>query len=1024
MTSHGSSDFDIKLSGHVPILWKRKVRSFIKKDREQALEVFLENFKQGKDPKQMKYGLEQLLPGSLHSILSSFEELSSEETADLFDLISTSDFLSHISSLNQEKQEIIINQIFNNWETDLKRESIRDILSQVDPNLSTMLYNKISKISSSKILEILKLWGTKILPIVLDSYLKTPIDLIKPLFKELEPEKRVKIFQKTKGLTKKHLQNIFQLMSSTEVELCYLFASNYSKDKKSRILIVNWLTNQKLSQELLLRVYQQTTQEETRAILVDYFITSIKQKTLPADEVIVSILSFNEVLIAHEILENLSSMKPQPLEILISCLNKLQEEVSLHTDFFQSEFKTYSHQNIELILITYLDSPYEAHHQLLEQFLQEAAVKNWKKMIKNTVDAKIPSHPDLVFNIFANCSKRIKHNIGNYLIEESLVSQLSFLFSDLDIFYSALVSPEELPIHIQAILDPFLRQHVSENFEHIIRLGKKITFPQLAFTSMMDRNSLKLLLTTIGKNLELLIFWERIFLLCSEDALEVVLQKYIIKERNKKDYLIPLLNKLIDLETLKFWTILKTIDIQDISRLEPILTHTFENSIPIIGEILPHLSEDHLTFIIKHILPQFSSSGSKILYSLLSIHVLANIEEQVIFTVLETVHLNPEDLLVISLVRCSKLIANPKLSIFTPRLMDRLFSFYPTESLAILDTYRLITLVPSAKLFLSTLSQNELEGTLLPLMSTLGSNVLNSTILNYFLKLSKEGEDLSLMEKLLSNHEVGEFSTEGKNVFREYISLLVGKSASRDLQILATFRKKPRGQTHFLPVFFTRISHHSIEKILLDSPIDPLEENMIKTITKHFEFHPPVKPEEYFLSLYKKAKGKEDIQRAVLPLLGEFCSWHNLSILMELQEKEKYHREYQKALIKFSSRFDIQSPQALKQIWASGLKEVYNRLKEPGSLFQSQCPQCGNPILENQKNCGFCSQRLTCIICRKSVVKLQNDDDVVQCPQCSSFFHRRHLQESVKLQKKCPVCNVKLREVEVESLPIFTFFYK
>jgi hypothetical protein len=541
---------------------------------------------------------------------------------------------------------------------------------------------------------------------------------------------------------------------------------------------------------------------------------------------------------------------------------------------------------------------------------------------------------------------------------------------------------------------------------------------------MMDGNSLKLLLTTIGKNTELLNFWEEIFLLCSEEALEVVLQKYIIKERKKKDYLIPLLNKLIDLETLKFWTTLETIDIQDISRLEPILTHTFEISIPMIGEVLPRLPEKHLMFIIKHVLPQFTSSGSKILYSLFSIHDISNIEKQVSFTILETVHLDPEDLLLVSLVSCSKMIINPEFSSFIPHLLDKLFSHYPIESLTITDTHRLITLVPTAKLFLSALSHNELEGILFPLMNTLGSNVLNSIILNCFAQLSKEGEDLSLVEKLLSNYETEEFSIEGKNVFRDYLMVIVGKSVNRDLLIFTTFREKPRSQAQFLPVFFTRTSHHTIERILLDSPIDPLEENILKSITNHFESNPPKRPEEYFFSLYEKMKGKDDIQRAVLPLLGEFCSWHNLSTIMELPEKEKYHREYQKALIKFSSRFDIQSPQALKQIWVSGLKEVYNRLKEPGSLFQSQCPQCGNPILEKQKNCGFCSQRLTCIICRKSVVQLQIAEQGVQCPQCSSFFHRRHLQESVKLQKKCPVCNVKLREIEVESLPRFTFFYK
>ena len=342
--------------------------------------------------------------------------------------------------------------------------------------------------------------------------------------------------------------------------------------------------------------------------------------------------------------------------------------------------------------------------------------------------------------------------------------------------------------------------------------------------------------------------------------------------------------------------------------------------------------------------------------------------------------------------------------------------------MTITDAHRLISLVPAVKSFLSSLSNNELEEVLLPLMNTLTSNILNSVIVDYFLQLSKEGEDLSLVEKLLSKYEIREFSIEGKNVLRDYFSIIVGKSGSRDLSIFVTFQGKPRSQSQFLPVFFTRTSHRTIEKILLDSPIDSLEENMLRSITNYFESNPPQKPEEYFFALYEK--GNEVIQRAILPLLGEFCSWYNLSMLMELQEKEKYHIEYQKALIKFSSRFDIQSPQALKQIWVAGLKDVYNRLKEPTPQYQCQCPQCGNPILENQKNCGFCSQRLTCIICRKSVVQVQIEEEIVRCPQCASFFHRRHLYESVKLQKHCPVCNVKMREVEVKSLPIYTFFYK
>ncbi|UCG01819.1 MAG: E3 ubiquitin protein ligase [Candidatus Heimdallarchaeota archaeon] len=1025
MTSHGSSDFDIKFSGHVPILWKRKVRNFIKKDRQQALEIFLENYKEEKDPKQMQYGLEQLLPESLDSVLSSFKELTKEETVTIFNLLSSPEFLTHISSLNQEKQELILNQIYKNWIPDLKQESIEEILSQINPTLSTMLYNKILDTKFSHIVEILQLWGTEILPIILDSYLETPIDQIEQLFKDLEPEKRVEVFQRAKGLSKEHLQNVFPLMSPTEEELGFLFTLKYLSDNKSRNLIINWLTKHKFPLELLLRVYKQNSTDETLSFMVTYFVSSIKQKVHPPDEVLLSILSVYEFPIAHEILEYLNSIKEyQPLEILVSCLSKLQGEVSQYLEFFQPEFETYSSQNIELILQTYLLSPHRSHHQLLLPFLQDVAAKNWKKVLKATSKTEIHLPAALVFNIFQNCSKRTKNSIGNYLIEESLVKHFSFLFSDYDIFQSALVYSKELPTSVQVLLDPFLRQHVSESFKHIIRLGKKITFPQLAFSPMMDETSLKLLLSTIGKNAELITFWEETFLLCSEHALQVVLQKYIAKERRKKDYLVPLLEKLIDLETLKFWTTLKTMDLQEISRLEPILTHTFEKSIPIIGEVLPRLPKNHLTFIINNILPQFSSSGAKILYSLFSINDISNIEEQVILTVLKTVQLDHKDLLTISLVRCSKLITNPKYNSLFPDLLDKLFTLYPTESLAITDIHRLSTLVPPAKSLLSSLSKNDLEETLSALTKTLASNVLKTVIHDGFLHLSREGEDLSLLEKLLSNYETEEFSIEGTNALRDYLSVIVGKSGSRDLLIFTTFRNKPQGQVQFLPSFFSRTSHNTLEKILIDSPVDPLEENMLRSITNYFESNPPENPEEYFLSLYKRMKEKEDVQRAILPLLGEFCSWHNLSILMELQEREKYPREYQKALIKFSSRFDIQSPQALQQIWISGLKEVYTRLKKPGPHFQSQCPQCGNPILEKQKNCGFCSQRLTCIICRKSVVLLQSDEEVVQCPQCANFFHRRHLQESVKLQKKCPVCNVTLREREVSSLPAFTFFYK
>jgi hypothetical protein len=84
MTSQGNSQTDLqkKWLNRVPLIWKRKINNIIKKDHHNALEIFFENFKQGKDQKQMKYGLEQLLPESLYLILNSFDGFSQKEAAD------------------------------------------------------------------------------------------------------------------------------------------------------------------------------------------------------------------------------------------------------------------------------------------------------------------------------------------------------------------------------------------------------------------------------------------------------------------------------------------------------------------------------------------------------------------------------------------------------------------------------------------------------------------------------------------------------------------------------------------------------------------------------------------------------------------------------------------------------------------------------------------------------------------------------------------------------------------------------
>lgn len=151
---------------------------------------------------------------------------------------------------------------------------------------------------------------------------------------------------------------------------------------------------------------------------------------------------------------------------------------------------------------------------------------------------------------------------------------------------------------------------------------------------------------------------------------------------------------------------------------------------------------------------------------------------------------------------------------------------------------------------------------------------------------------------------------------------------------------------------------------------------------------------------------------------------------MELPERKEFKQEYFIALEKFAQRFEIENTETLFRIWSSGLKEIYNQktrtaqISSPSQIkrlnYQSNCPKCNNPILEGQKSCGFCTQRLTCPICLKSVVKAENVD-LVECKQCSNIFHREHLLQSVRMRRECPICNVRLAEQEVRTMPPVQF---
>jgi hypothetical protein len=719
------------------------------------------------------------------------------------------------------------------------------------------------------------------------------------------------------------------------------------------------------------------------------------------------------------------------IEIIISLISRLDgNQVSGHSKFLQSELENYSNEHIQLILTAYLNSIYEYHQGLYLPILRQASTKKWKKIIDVLVQSKAFSSSSLVIDLFSTSSKRIKSNIGQYIIKTNRINKLNFLFQDFDIFRSILTTNEKLTIDIQDQVMPYVTLHVQRNFSKIIKIGEKLTFSRHVLSSVMEDNQFDLLLDPMLSSSVFLKAWKDIFLARAKDTLPLTLKKYndeLPRNVKKKENLTSLLKMLINFEPIQFWELIHQYSIQNMAKssLKPILKYGFEVSIPNLGEILSKMPDFQLTYIIEEILPEFIPLGSKILYSLFSIQNISEIQESAILRVIiELINLNQEKFLLITLIRCSKIINNSELKEFAFQLVGHLVSTYPDSSFSIIANHELNSLFHPLKSYLMSLDKTKAINLLLVVTPRLKSERFEPMITERLLPLmNPHKNDTSLFNRLCEKYEEEEFEDGGKKILKTLFTDIIGKSTNFDFQIFTILRKKPRSRSLLIPLFLTKTSIQNVERILLDPALAPLETQILRVIINYFETEPPKNPENYFFSLYEKSREREEIQEAVLPLLGEYFSWQNLPVLMELPEKEKYARSYEKALAKFSSRFNITSSRGLKAIWNSGLKNIYNQTSSnSSSLQQSLCPQCGKPILERQKNCGFCNQRLTCSICRKSVVLMQRED-IVQCPQCGNFFHRSHILESVKLKKNCPVCNVSLREREVEALANYQFFF-
>ncbi|MFX0087292.1 MAG: hypothetical protein ACFFAU_16700 [Candidatus Hodarchaeota archaeon] len=1042
MTFGGNPQLEKKWTNNLPIIWKRNIKSLIKSDRQKALKVFFENFKIEKESKHMKYGLELLLPDSLNLIANSFKDLKIEETTNFLELIASDSFTPYIIGLNKESQEAILNQIYQTRKANLIDGGlIRLIVPQIDFRLAEILYskltNEVSKSQKLVSMEIIKLWGSinhKIFSILLKEYLKKPIKPFQKFFREISPNDRIEAIQLEQSVLTNSIQQlnkILPLFSTTKDDLLYIYELLPKLQTKLNEPLNKWLSEKDIDYDCLLQIHKSRMEEENENFILDFLTNGIDKDRYQVSDVLISLLNIREEM-AHDLLKKLSSMKNFVIiEIIISLISSLDEnQVSIYSKFLHSELEKYSNEKTEFVLLAYVNSMYEYQQNLYLSILQKVSTKNWKEMIDALQSKDFPSSP-LIIHLFSTNSKREKRNIGRYIIKTNAITKLNVLFQDFDIFHSILTTNKKLEVDIQDQIMPFVSFHVKRNFSKIIQIGEKLTFPRHVLSSVMEDHQFNLLLDPIISSSVFLESWKDIFILNVKETLPITLKRYtedLPRNVKKKENLTAILKMLIKLEPIQFWEYIYKYSEKDISEssLKPIIKYGFEVSIPNIGEILSKMPEFQLTYIIENILPDFTSMGSKILYSLFTIHNISEIQESAIRRVIiELIKLDQDTFLLITLIRCSKIINNPDLKDFTLQIVPYLISNYPFSSFSIIANYELDSLFNPLKSYIMSLEKTEAENLILLVIPKLKSERFEPMIIDRILPpLAAQTNDTSLFNRLCEKYEEEEFKSGGKKIFKTILFNLIGKSSNSDFQIFNILRQKPRSQSLLIPLFLTKTSIQNIERILLDQTFGPLETQILRGIINYFETDPPKDPESYFFSLYQQSSEKEDVQEAILPLLGEYFSWQNLPVLMELPEKEKYSRSYEKALAKFASRFNITSSRGLKTIWNSGLKNIYNQTSsQSSSLLQSHCPQCGNPILEGQKNCGFCNQGLTCSICRKSVVLMQRED-IVQCPQCGNFFHRSHIRESVKIKKNCPVCNVSLREKEVESLSNYNFLFQ
>jgi len=1022
--------------GKIPFLWKKKINKFLKDSPDKAIATFFENFRLKHEPKQMIYGLEISLPQSMNFILSCKDSLNLDEFTRILELFNSSAFLESILKLDKAHQEKLLSKIAEFWPT-LNSIIIENIIGQIDPSLSLKIYQMISP-ESTDLIDLLSLWidrDIRVLYLLFDYYFKIPTDLVTPIFHQISSGRLITACKSKNfpsAIPASKIVLFLKLFKPSSEEIAYLITGLSKCSKESQTIFISWLIEQSIS---IINIMSSIPVEQTPkeiTLIISYFKLLITHNKNIDIEILKELIYVPFDILASKFLHELNAQgRKDGLNYLFDLVKVHERGLSVSKNFFEQEFQNYITQDRERVITTYFTTNNLVLQQILIQAIKSQKLQHWKQLIDLMVTCEYYKRRELQLPLFSGFDKKTKQKISNYFIKKSFILFFIDLFRDPDFFKPILTATSPVEPNIYILLRNYLQKYIHENFKEITLLGKKITYPKDEIASILTKSELNKLVSHIEFSQALLQPWEDVFLSRYEESLPYLLNQLELKTKKRKEPIIGLIKKIIDIDSINFWKHISQIPARRLPKYDSVCKYAFEKSISNLGDIIVILSKGNISYIAKKLIPNFSSEGRRMIYSLLSTsdsYLLDNPKTYEILTAI--IKLDPDEIVDITLLRLSKMIDIPDLYSFTKQLFKIIFTSYTYQVFSEVDSHSLNTLTQLIAIYMKEISDKQFFTVLQKLIPNLSTDCLRLILVNQTIhRLNMQTGNFSLLDKLLPIDETQTYSDEGYLFLTEISHRLTGHSNENDRKLFIYLRNlQSPVQKPFLEAYFDKISLGTLERLLNDTRLNFSGKNIVPSITKRFINQPPTNPERYFMALFQQTERKE-IKKAVLPLLGEYCSWMNLPFLLELPEQTKYKKEYDAAVNRFAQRFNIASSQTLLKIWSSGLKDIYNRTSQSVSplstlqkSYQSQCPKCGNPILEKQKSCGFCPQRFTCAICLKSVISTK-DTDIVDCPQCSNLFHRHHLLNSVKMKPECPICHIKLTQSAVSNLPRFQFFF-